>query len=387
MIYGKKFLYLSMVWICLLAVAACGPKAEAPQAKLDTPEHHVKNGNKLLDNGKIDAAFYEFNRARELDPEYAPAHMGLGLVAAYRGDFANALKTMKTARKYARDDEQKRSVSVGYMRVYILGGEKIDKDWLELVEDEFSAAKKNGPDHPEAYYYLGVANKLSFEFSKASEQFKKVLQLNKGFIAEADREYALTQKIERAMPGSIYGKKIAILEQITRADVAALFIEELKIDELYAKRTPKKFDSSFKSPDKEFVSGQYVKVAPAIDIDDHVLKADINAVIEIGIKGLQPFPDHTYRPNQMVSRAEFAMMVEDILIKITNSDALATQFIGSKSPFPDLRSDLPYFNAVMTCTTRGIMTAKDIRTGEFDPMGLISGADALLSIRALKSQL
>ena len=354
MFYRKKFLYLSMVLICLLA--ACGLKAEAPKVKLDTPQHHVKNGNKLLQNGKIDAAFYEFTRAKELDPEYAPAYMGIGLVEAYRGDFANGLKTMKTARKYARDDEQKRSVSVGYMRVYILGGEKIDKDWLALVEEEFSAVKRNRPDHPEAHYYMGVAYKLSFEFAKASEQFKKVLQPNTGFIAEADREYALTQKIERAMPGSIYGKKIAILEQITRADVAALFIKELKIDELYAKKTPKKFDPSYKSPGKEFVSGQYVKAAAAIDIDDHVLKADINAVIEIGIRGLQLFPDHTYRPIQMVSRAEFAMMVEDILIKITGSDGLATQFIGSKSPFPDLRSDLPYFNAVMTCTTRGIMT-------------------------------
>jgi len=385
MLYRHKVLYLSMALICLLA--ACGPKAEAPKAKLDTPQHHVKNGNKLLDNGKIDAAFYEFNRAKELDPEYAPAYIGLGLVAAYRADFAGGLKTMKVARKYSRDDEQNRSVSVGFMRVYILGGEKIDKDWLELVKDEFSTAKRNGPDHPEAYFYMGVAYKLSFEFSKASQQFRKVLQFNGDFVAEADREYALTQKIEKAMPGSIYGKKIAILEQITRADVAALFIEELKIDELYAKRTQKKFNTSYKSPEKGFVSEQYVKMAPATDIEDHVLKADISAVIEIGIKGLQPFPDHTYRPDQMVTRAEFAMMVEDILIKITGSDALATQFIGSRSPFPDVRSDLPFFNAVMTCTTRGIMTAMDVRTGEFDPMGLISGADALLSIRTLKSQL
>lgn len=385
MICRHRFLYLPLVLICLLS--ACGPKAEAPQATLDTPQHHVKNGNKLMQSGKMDAAFYEFNRAKELDPEYAPAYIGLGLVAAYRGDFAGGLKTVKTAHRYSRDEEQKRSVSVGTMRVYILGGEKIDKDWLEMVEKEFGAARRSSPDHPEAYYYMGVAYKLSFEFSKASEQFKKVLRINRSFIAEADREYALTQKIERAMPGTIYGKQIALLTQITRADAAALFIEELEIDELYAKRTPKKFDPSYKSPEKTFASGQYVKMAPAVDIDDHVLKADITAVMEIGIKGLQPFPDHTYRPDQMVTRAEFAMMVEDILIKITGSDRLATQFVGSKSPFPDLRSDLPYFNAVMTCTTRGIMTAKDIRTGEFDPMGLISGADALLSIRALKTQL
>jgi hypothetical protein len=234
---------------------------------------------------------------------------------------------------------------------------------------------------------MGVAYKMSFEFAKASEQFKKVLQIDGAFIAQADREYALTQKIERAMPGSMYGKKIALLEQITRADVAALFIEELKIDELYAKRTQKKFDTSYKSPGKEFIAGQYVKTAAATDIENHVLKADINAVVAIGIKGLQPFPDHTYRPNQMVSRAEFAMMVEDILIKITGAEGLATRFIGNRSPFPDLRSDLPYFNAVMTCTTRGIMTARDVRSGEFDPLGLICGADALLSIRVLKTQL
>lgn len=385
MVCRYKALYLSMVLIGLLA--ACGPRAEAPKAKLDTPQHHVKNGNKLLDNGKIDAAFYEFNRAKELDPEYAPAYIGLGLVAAYRADFTDGLKTMKVARKYSRDGEQNRSVSVGFMRVYSLGGEKIDKDWLERVEDEFSTAKRNGPDHPEAYYYMGVAYKLSFEFSKASQQFRKVLQLNGDFAAEADREYALTQKIEKAMPGTTYGKKIAILDQLTRADVAALFIKELKIDEIYAKRTRKKSDTSYNSPEKGFASGQTVKVAPVTDIEDHVLKVDINAVIAIGIKGLQPFPDHTYRPDQMVTRAEFAMMVEDILIKVTGSDALATQFIGSRSPFPDLRSDLPFFNAVMTCTTRGIMTAKDVRTGAFDPMGLISGADALLSIRTLKPQL
>ncbi|MBU1162696.1 MAG: S-layer homology domain-containing protein, partial [Proteobacteria bacterium] len=57
------------------------------------------------------------------------------------------------------------------------------------------------------------------------------------------------------------------------------------------------------------------------------------------------------------------------------------------SPFTDLRNDLPYFNAVILCTTRGIMVAKDLISGEFDAMGDVSGAEALLSLRVLRTQL
>jgi hypothetical protein len=366
---------------------ACGPKPMAPKAELDTPMHHVKNGNKMLKIGKIDAALREFTRAKELDPKYSPAYVGLGLVHGIKGDYENGFKQLKVARKYAKGEEQKIDVHVGYMRLYILGGDKIEEDWLKEVERSFKKSIKIDPDNPEPYYFMGIAYKMSFEFEAASRQFAKVLEINKGFIQEADKEYAIIQKIQRAMPGSVVGKKIALLEKITRADVAALFIEELEIDELFRKRTPKQFDTAFKDPEKKFVAGEYVKIPPATDIEDHVLKTDIDAVIAIGIKGLQPFPDHTYKPYKVITRAEFAMMIEDILIKITGDDSLATKFIGSPSPFPDLRSDLPYFNAAMVCTTRNIMETKDVSTGEFDPQGSVSGAESLLSIRTLKSQL
>ncbi len=330
-------IFIILAAISLLFFYACGPKPMAPKAELDTPEHHVANGNKLLKAGKIDVAFREFNRAKELDPKFSPAYVGLGLVDGFRNNFKNSLKTMKEARKYARGDEQKIAVNVGFMRIYIMGKENVDKNWLKLVEEEFDKAILIDRALSEPHFYMGLAYKMSYKFRQAADQFSRVLELDNGYIAEADKEYALVQKIERAMPGSKIGKKIALVEKITRADVAALFIEELKI--------------------------------------------------EIGIKGLQPFPDHTYKPYQTITRAEFAMMIEDILIKLTGVDDLATRFIGSVSPFPDLRNDLPYFNAVMICTTRGIMVAKDLATGEFDPTGPVSGADALLSIRMLKSQI
>lgn len=374
--------------VCVLFLFACGPKAMAPKAKLDTPEHHVTNGTKLLKSGKIDAAFREFNRAKELDPKHSPAYVGLGLVSGYNGDFVSGLENMKNAEKYARGNNQEIAANVGYMRLYIMGGEKVEKNWLKKVKTGFNKSTAISPDSPEPYFYMGIAYKISCKFSEAASQFVKILELDKGYIEEADKEYALIQKIERAMPGSKVGKKIALVEKITRADVAALFIEELKINELFAKKTQKKFDVSYKSPEKKFVTGMYTKVPPATDIEDHVLKADIDAVIAIGIKGLQPFPDHTYKPYKTITRAEYAMMMEDILIKITGVDELATRFIGiiNVPVFPDMRNDLPFFNAVMVCTTRGIMTAKDITTGEFDPKGPVSGAEALLSIRILKTQ-
>ncbi|MDO9567640.1 MAG: hypothetical protein Q7J15_13010 [Candidatus Desulfaltia sp.] len=383
--FAKK-IFIMLAAISLLFLYACGPKAMAPKAELDTPEHHVVNGNKLMKAGKIDVAFREFNRAKELNPKFSPAYVGLGLVEGLRADFNNSLKTMKEARKYAQGDEQKIAVNVGFIRLYIMGKTNIDENWLKLVEEEFDKAVLISKDVSEPYFYMGLAYKISYKFRQAEDQFSKVLELGNGYIAEADKEYALVQKIERAMPGSKIGKKIALVEEITRADVAALFIEELKVDKIFKKRFSKKFDSAFKSPENKLETETSVKILPATDIDDHVLKADIDAVIEIEIKGLQPFPDHTYKPYQTITRAEFAMMIEDILIKLTGVDDLATRFIGSVSPFPDLRNDLPYFNAVMICTTRGIMVA-NLATGEFDAIGPVSGADALLSIRSLKSQL
>ena len=384
--YARKILSIMSV-VCLFFLLACGPKPVAPKAELDTPEHHVITGNKLLKAGKIDKAFKEFNRAKMLDPVYSPAYVGLGLVYGLKGDFKKGFAYMDKAENYAKVEKQVVKVNIGYMRLYIMGKEKVDKDWLEEVEDYHKDVTKLAPDCPEAHFYMGLAYKMSYNFQKAAKQFTKVLELDKGFVEEADKEYAVIQKIERAMPGTSVGKKIALLEKITRADVAALFIEELRVDELFKNRTPKEFDTSFKSPEKEFKTGEYVKIPAATDIADHVLKADIDAVMEIGIKGLQPYPDHTFKPYEMINRAEFAMMIEDIMIKITGVEGLATRFIGSVSPFPDLRNDLPYFNAVILCTTRGIMVAKDLRSGEFDAMGDVSGAEALLSLRVLKIQL
>lgn len=383
----KRLAAICLVGFMLLFVFyACRPAVRAPEAELDTPEHHVMNGMKLLKKGKIDDAFRDFNLAKELDPKFSGAYVGLGLVWGHREDFEKAMKNMKLAKKYADTKEEEANAYIGYMRLYTLGKNKIDEDWLEETEDAFEDAIGLMPHSSAAYFYMGVAYKEAYEFGKASQNFAKVLDLDDEYVADADAEYKVVQKIQRAMPGTTVGKKIALVKEITRGDVAALFIQELKLDTLYEKRTVKEFDTRYKDPVKQFETEMIEKVPPATDIADYVLKTDVDAVIRIGVRGLEPFADHTFQPYKTITRAEYAVMIEDILIKVTGDQKLATKFIGSTSPFPDLRSDLHYFNAVMVCTTRGILQA-DVATGEFNSIGTISGADALLAIRTLKSQI
>jgi hypothetical protein len=125
---------------------------------------------------------------------------------------------------------------------------------------------------------------------------------------------------------------------------------------------------------------------PATDINDNWLKPSIETILKLQVRGLEAGPNHKFEPEKIITKGEFAVMLEDILIKVTGDEKLATKFIGATSPFPDVRNDYYAFNAIMTVTSRGFLGA-DKATGEFKAEDTVSGADALLSIREFKDQL
>jgi Tfp pilus assembly protein PilF len=83
--------------LCVFFLCACASTTMESNTWLDTPVHHVKNGNTLLKAGKIDDAFREFSRANELDPNYSPAYVGLSLVYGLRGDDEASAMYLKKA--------------------------------------------------------------------------------------------------------------------------------------------------------------------------------------------------------------------------------------------------------------------------------------------------
>ncbi|GAJ02852.1 unnamed protein product, partial [marine sediment metagenome] len=240
--------------------------------------------------------------------KYSKAYVGLGLTKAYKRDFESAFDLMKDAWRCARTKEEKVFVHVGKIRLYTMSREK--GNWLKRAEEQLKYAIDLDSKSSATYYFMGKAYKGGLEFDFAGKMFSKVLDLNEDYVKEADGEWKLIQKIQRAMPGTITGKKIAIVESITRADVAALFMEELKIDVLYQRRTPKTFDISFKDPDKLKAKSKE-ETASVIDIADHPLKADIEGILEIGVRGLENYPDGAFHPDELITRANYAMMIED----------------------------------------------------------------------------
>ncbi len=372
---------------------SCGPKAQQPLSQLDTPEHHTATGIRLLNQEKYADAGREFTLALRLDPRYAKASAGAGLVKAYQGALTDARELLKQAENQARSDEEKLFVLGGQIRINTLGHAAClrigttctpDDGWLKSSQEAFERALRIDPQAADAHYFMGDAYLTALDLERAGRMFSRVLDLNTTHVGDADRRWKLVQKIQRAMPGTVTGKKIALIERITRADAAALFMGELQIEDLPARRTTARFDTAVNDQEKARAAA---RPATALDIANHPLKADMEGIIKIGMRGLEVYPDGTFRPDELVDRASYAMMIEDILIRITGNSALATQFIGSPSPFPDLRADRPYFNAVMVVTSRGIMAAKNMVTGEFAPLQPVGGADALLVIRKIREGL
>jgi len=96
-------------WVILLlglVAWGCGPETIFVRPSLDTPAQHVANGHQLLDSGKAEDACREFNRAKELDPHFFRAYLGLGLALGLQGDIKAGLAAMDRAEQLAGNEQE-----------------------------------------------------------------------------------------------------------------------------------------------------------------------------------------------------------------------------------------------------------------------------------------
>ena len=367
----KHSLYYALA---ILLLAGCSQK---PQSDVDTPEYHFKAGMRAVETGEYNAALNSFQRSVDLDKKFAPGYCGLGLAHAHLGNIKEAKKNVDKGVSKGNKDPDVLALGA---RVWITLREH-EKKWFKRASKLLDKALKRKKNHEAALYYYGVAHLYNYDFDEAGSYFRKVVNKKGDYAGKADAKWNLAQKIVRAMPGTPIGKKVALHEKITRADLAVLFAEELKISELFA-RVPQQ-NTGFQTPGQANASGSAAE-NPA-DSKGHWAETWINEMSKLGV--LQISPDRKFYPDEVISRAEYAMAVQSLLVLATKDNGLETRYFGeSPSRFSDVPSSHFAYNAMALCAERGIMQA-DMITGNFNPSGTVTGADALLIIRGIQSSL
>jgi tetratricopeptide (TPR) repeat protein len=377
--------------LALIAVAGCaGKEPRAPIGVMDTPEHHYRLGMRFLDSKEAARAIQSFDKALELDPDYGPALAGKGLAKAMQGD-DEGLKSIRKGEREAGTPEQELRALIARIRAYTSMTSRKQMSPDDLVdesEDTFDDAMDIIEDHPrletpELYYYQGEVYLQALRLERAEEMYGRVLRLGRGMEDQAKKRWEIVQKVRRAAPQTHVGERIALVESISRAEMAALLVEELEFQRfLDGPKTAGTFQAP-RNPSEQWRSEQGARM---VDMAGHPLAAAVEVVTSYGIRGLQPYANNRFQPDKDLAKAEVAMILEDILVRATNDPSLATRYIGQSSPFSDLRADHPAFNAAMLTTTRGLLQG-DVRSGGFAPNDTVPGVDAVLAIKKLREEL
>ncbi len=386
----------------LLVGCSSTPGPRQQSGVLDTPEHHATKGLNQLEANRWREAGRSFDLALQLQDDHPEALSGKALVVAHEAtEPGRPAERQQALREQARELQEqaqagarqpKASLRVWINRIWL---EQLlqEEDWFPEAEQAFAQTQELLLDHPnlrnlqaEPHYRLALAAQTALEFGKASDQFRQVLSLNLGYTREADQALARLNDIVRAQPGSRQGKAVALAEQLSRADLAALLVEEFRLGELY-ERSQVPTPPGYNGPSQQESGSQLNLNAPASDLSGHPLQGDVEEVLALGVRGLEVNPQKLFLPDDAVTRAEFALVLEDILIKVLQDRALAARFVGSPSPWADVRSDAYYYNAARTVVDRGLLAPQNALRGEFGPEASVTGAEALLGLRKLKDEL
>lgn len=384
----KNFKFIKIYVLMLMGfflLYCSGPKERKAESVLDTPENHYIQGVKYLNNNDLTNAEREFNLSKGLKNDFAPAYEGLAIVALENGNLKKAEGLIKSSLGF--DDEWTPAI-VAKGRLLSAQGEYEDaidefKDALEETEDSKTVINKKDVSK-DAYYWMGVTYKTWGKYIEAQTAFQDILKIDNTDVRAglAIKELAEYQAAVAGQSPEL--RKIAAQKEITRSDVAVLFVSELPLEKIFRK-SPAQSAVKFSAPGQPIMGKREDGRDTNWPIDvaeTHWAKTYVEKALNTGI--MMKYPDGTFKPDQKVNRAEFALLIQHFLVKAFDDQSIETKHFGDSSPFADILNTAPIFNAAMVVSTRGIMTGKD--DGTFQPTAVVSGAESLNIIRNLKAK-
>ena len=395
-----KLFFPGFVLIAFLLVACAGAEetavpARTAQNSLDSVEFHVFRGDDALQENRYLQALESYNRALDVDPDNVAALAGAATALAFdeagknpdseqrKESFARAEIFLKRAEKNMKTPDEKGRYFTAVVAVNV--SLQSERDWYEKALENLEAVREIPAEDHAAKFYVAKAHVERGEYSKAEKLLGSVMDDGGRFSDVAEVELRTVQKIRRARPGTRFGNNIATSDRVSRAEVAALLVTEFNLSSLYA-RNIEEYNRAYSVPENQrrFRTQVSTEVPDATDISLHPHRRAIEEVLSLKLRGLEADPSHLFYPDRPLSRGEFALLIEDLLIKITDDRPLKTKYFGQDSPYRDVRDDVFYYNAVRVAVERNLLELEDKVTATFAPEKPVTGADAVLAIRELK---
>ena len=355
-------------WLLVLCLAAgCAVHSLAPERVLTSPAHHVANGVKLMQKGRLEAAEREFRIALELDPRCGSAHRGEAVIRGVRRDFDGAFEEIHRAVRFTTPEELADPIQEEFARCRSIRWDR--KTWRRPSPDEETAnlARSFVVEYLNAYYLMGVAFKLGDGHIKQEEGLGKALSMTNEFSASASERLLMLREVGDLGLKTDLARGLAFIQRVDRAEAAGLLVRELRLAEILA--------------EKETEGG---KPSPPPDLAAHPLADDCLLVLGFGIDGFGCADDGSFRPDDPMPRAGFAAALADVLA-LTGEDRRAKETGTQLSPFVDVPLSSPYLRAVAACAALGILEGDG--EGRFRPDEPVSGLDSVRSIHRLKEAL
>ncbi len=363
-----KNLLLFLAMSLLFIGCSKSPVPVEPTNIADSVEQHVVTGLSLLEHEDINGAIYQCDRALALEPNNSSAYSCLAIAKSDKELLEKAEENIKldidTFRYHLANIRvlDLKSAEKSYEKI-----QKLELDSLPYYKDKQSAD-----------YFLALNYFTHLEFENTREFSAKVFK-NKDAKFE-NQARILWQKVDgviRALSLSeftVTAKKLVLNERIKRADIAVVLEDEIALSKLMKGA----FKADRKNSARE-LSG---------DILTHPNLPQIKVFYKYGLRGLEPrVIDKTemFLPDSYITRADFALLLEDIVSKALGDNKMKTSFYGNISTFIDVKNDAYYFNAINTAVSRGFL--KPNQNSEFRPNEFLNGVELIEAIAVIKEEI
>jgi tetratricopeptide (TPR) repeat protein len=175
----KKLSIISLIFVFVFFSACSGPKERKAESHLDTPEYHYTQGKKYLEKDDLTNALREFNEAKSLKANFAPAYEGIAIVEIEQKNFAQADENINTS---LSEDGDWVPAMVAQGRWYSAQSEYEDAiDEFESALDDIDDSKSSFDKKEvrmDALYHMGVAYKEWGQYIPAQTTFQKILEID-----------------------------------------------------------------------------------------------------------------------------------------------------------------------------------------------------------------